>query len=1176
MPKACAGCSNKCKIKVCTKWIPASDDKCTNPGSGGGCCVREEIVCDPNCEEPVPDSPPTLSSDVTCSAWGANGWCIGSATLDFTATESKGRTLLLYGNILGSDFSCNNGSPIPNPASCSVPLPEGNAVASYAATSSLNMTTGGNQAWKRDITAPTLNGSFDQSANGLNWFSSAVNLSVTASDVLSGIASIEYSYDNVTWQPYSAPLHFTDGSTPIYLITHDGAGNATTFSETVQVDSQAPQLSRTLSGTNGTPPWYISDVQIELFPSDAAPSSGTQYFAYTLDGTNWISYTAPIPLFEGVYAFASLLVDNADHQAALAEEIKIDTSAPEINVTHAGTQGSANFYTSAVTYEMTAKDSISGVTKSEYSLDGSTWQPYTVPLTIADGFHELQFRAENAAGLETLTEIYTFQIDTHAPGIKLPSRWYLWETGELFVKDETSKIKTVTFIVRDGQNRWKKFEQSWDVNRHEFSRSLSWKRVFGDGVTAPVGIYPVTVIVEDSAGNTSQRTAEIVIPAPNAAPLPTFTPTPVAAPVEAPPEAQAEAPAAIVIETTSTPVDEIVVSPLLLTDPGETTPSAPQPLNANDLLAITAAAATGAFVATQRKKSTFTTTSAQKAANATASDVAWGSSAVATITAFKAENEERMKEEAEARRRAAEAAASRRQSNYMQRRAAEKEGRLAQYLREKNMTDKERKQRQQLQAIWDKNGRDIYDANQAFKEAYGKEMDTATREQAIKDATVNGHFSAGAYATNLNTARQAQAKKDNPYAGAADRIRAAANEIEDEKKIGYVDSERDEVRKIIALNEEKNAPVDSATASYMAMAAATKGGNPYKMASPMQQDDDPLEECKWWQFLCRWRKSREEKKRQSVPISTPAFNPTENAIRTQVAGTMLAPTAQPTPTPTPMPLSLRVATLAHQNFQLNNPNYYRFGFAGWDNRQTNCSNFVSQILWDAGVRFPGSTWNGDTFKSNPTGTHDNAPWYSTPTQQELFSSYNGEFRIALNENVALRDDPNYLRVLENYPQLFAPGNMVFTKNRVIMAHNGEVIGDGIVGQFSHVVLVDINSTLGNPLVVEQDGPADYIVKNGSYKTTWDADANDYFYERNLNPHREVRSLSDIPTIEIDDQSRTVTSYPSEISIIPVEPINLEAYGVDSDNLTPGSLRYENKDCYTIQPSLLYCPPTVSP
>ena len=568
---------------------------------------------------------------------------------------------------------------------------------------------------------------------------------------------------------------------------------------TIQVDSQAPQPSQTLSGTLGNPPWYISDVQIELIPSDATPSSGRQYFAYTLDGTNWISYTAAIPLSEGVYAFQSLLVDNADHQAALAEEIKIDTSAPEISVTRAGTQGSANFYTSAVTYEMTANDSISGIAKSEYSLDGSAWQSYTVPLTIADGFHELQFRAENAAGLETLTETYAVQIDTHAPGIKLPSRWYLWETGELFVKDETSKIKTVTFIVRDGQNRWKKFEQSWDVNRQEFSHSLSWNRIFGDGVTAPVGTYPVMVIVEDYAGNTSQRTAEIVIPAPNAAPLPTFTPAPTPTNTLPASEAQDESPEMVAVAT-STPVDETVILPVLPpANDGDTSspasPPSPQPLSANDLLAITAAAATGAFVATQRKKSTFTATSEKKTESATASDVAWGSSAATAITNFISENGERM-------RRA---------------RLESKLGKEAE----------QRKKQARAQAFYDANGAAIYEKN---KDPYAGIGDWIERQDRSNAAVI------------------AEYKEKESRA----RILAAANEIEAEKKIGYVDAERDEVRKIIALNEQKNAPVDSATASYLAMGTAVEAGKfskeEYDKAKESAQTSRVEKEKKpWWQ-----------------------------------------------------------------------------------------------------------------------------------------------------------------------------------------------------------------------------------------------------------------------------------------------------------------------------------------
>jgi hypothetical protein len=54
-----------------------------------------------------------------------------------------------------------------------------------------------------------------------------------------------------------------------------------------------------------------------------------------------------------------------------------------------------------------------------------------------------------------------------------------------------------------------------------------------------------------------------------------------------------------------------------------------------------------------------------------------------------------------------------------------------------------------LQALWDANGAAIYAANQDFKKKYGRSMSARARRKAIKDATVNGHFSVGAYAGNL-------------------------------------------------------------------------------------------------------------------------------------------------------------------------------------------------------------------------------------------------------------------------------------------------------------------------------------------------------------------------------------------------------------------------------------------
>jgi len=63
---------------------------------------------------------------------------------------------------------------------------------------------------------------------------------------------------------------------------------------------------------------------------------------------------------------------------------------------------------------------------------------------------------------------------------------------------------------------------------------------------------------------------------------------------------------------------------------------------------------------------------------------------------------------------------------------------------------KKKNTRHPLQDLWDRNGAAIYEANKQFKATHGKNMDSSTRKKAIKDATVGGVFSAGAYAGNLN------------------------------------------------------------------------------------------------------------------------------------------------------------------------------------------------------------------------------------------------------------------------------------------------------------------------------------------------------------------------------------------------------------------------------------------
>ena len=381
------------------------------------------------------------------------------------------------------------------------------------------------------------------------------------------------------------------------------------------------------------------------------------------------------------------------------------------------------------------------------------------------------------------------------------------------------------------------------------------------------------------------------------------------------------------------------------------------------------------------------------------------------------------------------------------------------------------------------------------------------------------------------------------------------------------------------------------TVTQSIMASIPKPGGPKVLAEPMptkyqtgNKDDGCGLNIFCW--LKKWFGGG-----STPPVPTPDIS----AIQTQAMQTAVAPytqtaQARPTavPTATPLPLSLKVAGLADQRYQSNNPNYYQFGYDGSFPGSSNCSNFVSQVLWESGIRFPASTWNGDAYKSSPLQAGLGA-WYRTPEQQQLFSSYNGEFRIVLKGSISLKDDPAYTSILKNYPQLFSPGNLVFSRDNISFKQNGDLVpARSGEGQFSHVVIVDINSTPGNPLVIEQDGPADYVVENGAYKAIWDSTAQngngDYFYVRNQMPNRQPRALSDVPTNPIivtgnPAGDTIVTVSPAQLSIVPVEKIDLSTYGISPDVLRTNPRQFLNPDlqtskpCFQIQESLYYCPPT---
>jgi hypothetical protein len=184
-----------------------------------GCCFSCDVMCEP---EPDPDQPPTISSSISCSQWGSNGWCVGNESLNLTASDPQGYTLTITGSIGGTPFTCAAGN------TCSKSLPDGNGAISYKVTASQSgKSASGTTAWKRDTTPPAVVQVVPSPTGSNGWFNTApVTISASGSDAMSGLANAQVSVNGGAWQ--SGVSLNVDGVYTIDFRAVDNAGNSTT------------------------------------------------------------------------------------------------------------------------------------------------------------------------------------------------------------------------------------------------------------------------------------------------------------------------------------------------------------------------------------------------------------------------------------------------------------------------------------------------------------------------------------------------------------------------------------------------------------------------------------------------------------------------------------------------------------------------------------------------------------------------------------------------------------------------------------------------------------------------------------------------------------------------------------------------------------------------------------
>ena len=246
-----------------------------------------------------------------------------------------------------------------------------------------------------DKTKPTVAGSLSADANGQGWFNGDVTATFTCADQdsLSGVLS--------------CPAAKTFGEGAAQSRTATATDSADNVSEDmtltgVNVDKTAPSLSGTATTAPNGNGWYKGDVAVKWDASDALSgidSAGPADSTISGEGADLSAGTS--------------VSDKAGNtRGATVGGIKIDRTKPSTTAT-----APSGWQSSDVTVKLTARDNLSGVASTHFSVDGGAPQTGTTVTVTSEGTHEVAYWSVDEAGNAETAQAVTVLVDTSVPTI---------------------------------------------------------------------------------------------------------------------------------------------------------------------------------------------------------------------------------------------------------------------------------------------------------------------------------------------------------------------------------------------------------------------------------------------------------------------------------------------------------------------------------------------------------------------------------------------------------------------------------------------------------------------------------------------------------------------------------------------------------------------------------------
>lgn len=399
---------------------------------------------------------PTTESSLSGPA-GNNDYFKGPVQVALTATDNVSGVASF-----GIHYKIDNGSQMAYTSSPFTVSGDGSHTVSFWSTDVAGNSASPNTITiKIDATAPVTQAALSGTAGANGWYSTAVQVTLTATDNTSGPGSSYYAVDGGLPQTYSGPFTLsTTGSHTVLYWSKDVADNVEAqHSIIVKVDISSPSTTASVNGSSSNS-WYQTPAQVTLTASDS--ESGVAGTFYTVDGGANQTYTSPFNISAGgTYVINYWSVDavgNTEQQQSLT--VQIDVTAPSTTISTSGTSGNNGWYQSAVSVLLTASDNDqSGVATTYYSVDGGAAQAYTASFNISNsGSHTILYWSVDNAGNTESQHSMVIRVDVEAPttqGSFQGTWWYdVWYQSPVQVylsaSDSASGIASTYYTIDGG------------------------------------------------------------------------------------------------------------------------------------------------------------------------------------------------------------------------------------------------------------------------------------------------------------------------------------------------------------------------------------------------------------------------------------------------------------------------------------------------------------------------------------------------------------------------------------------------------------------------------------------------------------------------------------------------------------------------------------------------------